>query len=344
MFWKLLFLTANLFLARSDTECPISSIPPLDLRTNKNILKIMQYNVEWLFIDYYKSANCPGTGCTWVNSSEANTHLDYVANIIKEINPDIINLCEVEGCDELNNLNNEINKNSAYNYVPYLKQGSDSSTGQNVAMLTRVDPLINLYRTEERFTYPINGSKCGYTGPKGDAGVSKHYITEYKFDNINIAFIGVHLLAYPTDPTRCAEREAQAQVLQNLIYSYYQKNYEILLLGDMNDYDLEVLDANNNAPISQVLDILKGNIGVHKELYQLTNLAEMIPKEKRFTEWWDNNSDCKPVASGYSMIDHILVTPILREKVHDIYIYQDYPQFCGTYNSDHYPVIIEFLL
>ena len=34
-------------------------------------LRLMQYNVEWLFIDYYKSADCPGNGCTWHNESVA---------------------------------------------------------------------------------------------------------------------------------------------------------------------------------------------------------------------------------------------------------------------------------
>ena len=40
-------------------------------------------------------------------------------------------------------------------YKPYLKKGTDSSTGQNVGMLTRVDPIVSLYRTELRYDYPI---------------------------------------------------------------------------------------------------------------------------------------------------------------------------------------------
>jgi len=342
MLKPLLLFIASIYAINADTECPVTLKKNLhqDRRTNKSTLKIMQYNVEWLFVDYYKSADCPGHGCTWANSSESNTHLEYVSKIINEINPDIINLCEVEGCDELNLLSEKLNAN----YIPYLKKGTDSSTGQNVGMLTQIDPLIDLYRTEDRADYPIIGSKCGYTGAPGNTGVSKHFITEYKLYDRNVAFISAHLLAYPTDPSRCAQREAQAQVIQNVIYSYYKKDYEIIMLGDLNDYDAEILDMNNNDPISQVLDILKGNVGINKGLFQLINLAEIIPKEKRFTEWWDVNADCKPVQQGYSMIDHILVTPFLREKVKDIYIYQNYSQFCGTYNSDHYPVIFEFEL
>ena len=72
------------------------------------------------------------------------------------------------------------------NYLPYLKRGNDTSTGQNVGMLTKIDPSVNLYRTEERYTYPIQGSRCGYVGNPGTSGLSKHYITEFMINNINI--------------------------------------------------------------------------------------------------------------------------------------------------------------
>ena len=69
--------------------------------------------------------------------------------------------------------------------MPYLKKGTDSSTGQNVGLLTRVDPLVSLYRSEARYDYPVYGSKCGYTGT-GSTGVSKHYITEFIFNGMNV--------------------------------------------------------------------------------------------------------------------------------------------------------------
>ena len=243
----LLLLSSNVIFA--DTECPyITALG--DRRNNKDKLRIVQYNVEWLFIDYYGSSNCPGTGCTWINQTEAETHMDYVSKVVKELNPDIINFCEIEGCDELNILKDKLDGS----YNPYLKKGTDTSTGQNVGMLTRIDPLVSLYRSEVKYSYPLSGSKCGYTG-SGSSGVSKHYITEFKFNGYNVAFIAAHLLAIPTDPMRCAEREAQASVLQNVIFGYINKDYEVIMLGDFNDYDAEILDLNNNKPTSRVLDI-----------------------------------------------------------------------------------------
>jgi len=128
------FLYSTLFA--TDTECPmVSSIG--DRRKDTSKLRLVQYNVEWLFIDYYSSSDCPGNGCTWKNLTEAQTHMDYVSKRIRDINPDIINFCEVEGCDELNLLKDQLDGS----YVSYLKKGTDTATGQNVGMLTRVDPL-----------------------------------------------------------------------------------------------------------------------------------------------------------------------------------------------------------
>jgi len=230
-------------------------------------------------------------------------------------------------------------------YVPYLKKGTDTSTGQNVGMLTRIDPAVTLYRTEIKYNYPLPGSKCGYTGSAGSSGVSKHYITEFKFNGYNIAFIAAHLLAIPTDPMRCAEREAQASVLQNVIFGYVNKGYEVIMIGDFNDYDAEVLDLNSNKPTSRVLDILKGYQGDLGGLYELHNLAEGMVQSQRYSDWWDSDDNCNTSSQkDLSMIDHVLVTDSIRKNIVDVFIYHGYDEYCGKYNSDHYPVVIDFEL
>jgi len=336
--WFFLFFYLGLFgRIFADTECPIVSTSD-DRRIHHNRLRLVQYNVEWLFIDYYSPMNCPGSGCTWVNQSEANIHLDYVTDVVKKLNPDIINFCEIEGCDELSMLKEKLNDTS---YNAYLKKGTDTSTGQNVGMLTRIDPLVNLYRTEVKLNYPIEGSMCGYTGVPSSSGVSKHYITEFAVSNMKIAMISAHLIAIPTDPARCAQREAQAYVLQGVIQSYINNGYEVIMMGDFNDYDGKVLDMNNNKPTSQVLDILKGNIGGQYSLY---SVAEEIQQKNRFSDWWDSDNNCNTASqSDYSMIDHILVTETLKKTIINAFIYHGYDEYCGKYNSDHFPVVVDFV-
>jgi exonuclease III len=320
-----------------DTECPtVTSIG--DRRKDKNSLRLVQYNVEWLFIDYYAGMDCPGNGCTWHTVSDAQTHMSYVANTIKSLNPDIINFCEVEGCDELNILKEQLD--SSYN--SYLKKGTDTGTGQNVGILTKVDPLVSLYRSEEKIAYPISGTKCGSTTASGTTGVSKHYITEFKLGSINVAMIGAHLLAIPTDPSRCVQREGQAQVLQNIVSSYIEKGYEVILIGDMNDYDAEVLDLNSDKPTSRVLDIMKGLDGEKKGTYTLTNIATKIAQSERYSDWWDSDNNCNTSSQkDLSMIDHILVTANINKKIMNAYIYHGYKEYCGKWDSDHWPVVID---
>lgn len=328
------------FCVATDTECPnVNSYG--DRRPNKNALRIMQYNVEWLFIDPY--SGCPGNDCTWKNESEAETHMTYVADVIKTLNPDIVNMCEVEGCDELNMLITELNDKS---YLPYLKKGTDTGTGQNVGMITRIDPIISLYRNEMKMNYPIENSGCGYySSTPQSTGVSKHYITEFVFGIMHVAFISAHLIAIPTEPSRCSQREAQALILQNIIYSYIQKQYEIIMIGDFNDYDGETLDVNNNKPTSQVLQILKGYIGTYSGKYTLYTISESIVQNERYSDWWDSDDNCNTASSkDYSMIDHVLVTEAINKNIINTFIYHGYPEYCGKYNSDHYPVVIDLLL
>lgn len=344
MFQKMfLVFSAFAVIALGDTQCPVAPAIPEDRRANKTTIRLVQYNVEWLFIDYNANADCPGSQCSWHTLADAQTHLEYVSSVINTLKPDILNLCEVEGCDELKMLLNTTSP-ADVSRKPYLIQGTDTSTGQNVGLITKIDPSKDLYRSDERVSYPIPNSKCGYTGAPSTSGVSKHYISEFTIGTTKLALIGVHFLAFPLDATRCAEREAQAQVIQNVISKYSALKYEIIVMGDLNDFDGVVLDANNNVPVSQVLEILKGHAGVYEGTYNLISIASDIPKADRYSDWWDQNGNCNSTANEFSMIDHILVTAPIQDKIVNRFIYKGYAEFCGTYNSDHYPVVIDIML
>lgn len=341
-----MFLFGLLILAQSfiqinaynDSECKSGSLTNENyfIKRDNRSFRLTQYNVEWLFTNVYNG--CPGTSCTWVNESEAYTHMDYVKKVFDTINPDIMNLCEVEGCDELNMLC------SNKTYHPYLIFGKDTSTGQNVGLISRTKALTPIMRTDEHIDYPISGSTCGYNGASGSQGVSKNYYIRFQIYDINVFIIGVHFLAVPTDVTRCAEREAQAQVIQNLIVNIttsYPMD-EIIVIGDMNDYDGEILDLNSNKPLSSVLDILKGLKGKHAGEYNLENAAILSEQSNRYSDWWDPDANCISTSNEFSMIDHILVTPFLFSRIKKVDFYHAYDEYCGKYNSDHYPVIVDF--
>ena len=124
-----------------------------------------------------------------------------------KFNPDIINFCEIQGCGELKYLRDD----TTSNYDSYLIQGTDTTTGQNVGMLTKVDPLTDLERSEEHYGYPFNGSTCGYDGTR-TTGVSKHFVTTFQLKDLKVAYISLHFIAYPIQPDRCAKREARGKM------------------------------------------------------------------------------------------------------------------------------------
>jgi endonuclease/exonuclease/phosphatase family metal-dependent hydrolase len=173
---------------------------------------------------------------------------------------------------------------------------------------------------------------------------------------MTLHFVGAHLLAIPTEPSRCASREAQASVLQELIVGLLggidpktgqvvmNNKVGLILAGDMNDFDAEIMDSNSNAPTSIVLDILKGFAGDYAFAYELTSAAEFVSQENRYTDWWDPNGDCKSTPNEMSMIDHVLMTSNLKGKVTNVMMPHTYTEACGTYNSDHYPIIVDLVM
>lgn len=303
-----------------------------DLRTSPNTWTLVQYNVEWLFSD--PCSSCPGI-CTWNDTVDQYTHIGTIRKVLEDINPDTVHMCEVQSCTQLDQVRPSLD------YKSYMIEGNDSYTGQNVGLITKIDPNINIFRTELRVEYPVVNSSCGYTGNYGTEGVSKHLITKFVIQNISIYLIGAHLLSNPTDPESCAKREAQSQVLQYKIQEFIDSGNEVILMGDLNDFDGIYKDVNNNEPTSSVLKMLKGDSGDSTN-YTLYTVSSKINQEQRYTEWYDANENCHVDKIEYSMIDHILVTKNLLTKIEFLQYYHFYREGCGTYQSDHYPIVVRF--
>lgn len=303
-------------------------------------LRLVHFNTQWLFTDYNSEIDCPGKGCIWKNQKETDTHFLFISRIVNELKPNILNLCEVQGMNEMKQLVMATNTN----YYPYLVNGTDTDTYQNNGLLTEFKPTILPYRINSRHSYPIKNSNCNFSGPITQTDIPKHFITEFHLYGFYITMISLHLPAIPLQPIQCAKREAQAQIVQKLILQNIKKGNEVIVVGDLNDFDNKILDKTNNIPNSIVLDILKGNEGTFKKKYTLLSIAEKIKKNDRHTESFDDNNFCKE-----SMIDHILISPKLFQKIKNVFIYHKYIHNCtdtidwrGYYNSDHDPVVVDF--
>ena len=308
-----------------------------DRRFNKNKLRLVQYNVEYLFLDYSNIKKCPGQGCKWKSQKDMLMHLEFISNIIKKLNPDIINLCEIKNYNSIYGILNFINNFYNNSYKGYFVENKENLEGLNIGLITKIDPVC-LYRTDLKSIYPIKNSNCNFKDKNTNTDLKKHYIAEFYINNINIILIGVHLKAFFNEET-CAKKEAQSLIIHNIILNYKNninykdKNYEFIVIGDFNDFDNDTLDVNNNKSNSLVFDILE------KEC-KLYNLDVKIKKKNRYSEKYDdpndNSNDFK-----FSLLDYCLVSHNLINKVSDIFVYKDF-NIWDKYNSDHLPLVIDF--
>jgi hypothetical protein len=170
---------------------------------------IATFTAEWLFDGVADNPRSPRRGQPEV----AAAHLRDVADVIRAINADIVNLVEVEDLAVLERLNTEFLGDMGY--TAHLVNGTDSYTGQDVGLLTRIAPDRPPARTDERVAHPIPGSTID-AAYSGETGVSKHYYTTFALGGIRVVLIGVHLLARPTDRQRALQRQAQAEVIRGL--------------------------------------------------------------------------------------------------------------------------------
>jgi len=264
--------------------------------------------------------------------------MQHVAVELVALDADIVSFEEVQDCYVLSKLNALVPE---LNYLPYLVSGTDTSTGQNVGILTRVDPSISLQRSSLRVNYPVPESQCGYRGSAGDSAVSKHYFTTFNISGLPnpLSLFGMHFLAYPDDVSRCVQREAQASVIKSLVANALLQGHSTVVLGDLNDFDGLVLDQANSHPISQVLNLLRDPLpNVPGD--DLINAASLAAQSDRYTIWWDQNENCAVEPNELTSLDHILYSQDLATFVDGVTFAHTYPAVCGTFESDHWPVVL----
>ena len=321
---------------------------PLDRRRDTRKLRIMSYNAEWLFLfGGTGSVQCPGLGCPWDNLSKAREHIRQTIELLVKIDADIVHFNEVEDCRVLRLIMDMLP--SGHGYRAYLVPGTDNMTGQNVGVLTRIDPSSDLRRSDLRKVYPVPGSTCGvsasyisYSNGKkrsGTMGLSKHYLTYFQVGDKKIMWAGAHFIAHPSSVDRCVRREAQAAVLADFITSEaHTKNFEVIVTGDLNDHDEEVLGSNKIAPLSSVLRILKScKPGLRSAMSFVNDTLS------RYSSWHDINFNC--VDDGpreHSLIDHVLISPGLARHVSSVWIDHNSTVSCKRRISDHWPIIVDF--
>ncbi len=271
-------------------------------------LVLMAWNVEFLW-----DGRSPEEGkidFEWKGSPEkAEAHMADVAAVVRAHDPDILHLSEVENRRALETFNDRFLAESGYR--AYFAQGTDTATGQDVALLSRVE-LESI-------------SRDGRRGRSGSVrkGVSKHYVATLSAGDLRLGLVGIHLLARPHKESRVANREAQADAVRGMARELARDGRSVVVWGDFNDFDGRTLDRRGNRPITRVLEWIR-DLDPGDPGDDLINVAERLPRAQRYT-------------NGRDAIDHVLVSPDLAERIFEVRIPHDHDPHAVT---NHFPIIV----
>jgi exonuclease III len=311
-------LVAVAFVCQSSAE---------DRRTDRSKLVVMTFNALFMF-DGIEPEEGSVHDIPWRGSqTEAEEHMQEIAGVIIASNPDIVSLAEVENLNALETLNSKFLMGRGYR--SYLVDGTDSATGQDVGLLTRIDPVGGAIARDNRQGESGNVKKS----------VSKNYVARFDADGLKFGLIGLHFLAQPLSEDRKLPRQAQADAIGQIALELQEDGFAPIVLGDYNDYDGVVLDLNSNTPISNVLARVK-RMSASDNSDDLINVASLVPQADRFTSFFDRNQDNDVDAPGeLTSIDHILVAPSLFSRITSV----NMPHTLDpTEVSDHFPIVVTF--
>ena len=154
--------------------------------------------------------------------------------------------------------------------------------------------------------------------------MSKHFWTRISVSGRYVSVIGAHLKANPTQPSSCAQREAQVEVLRAIAKARYDAGDAVIVAGDLNDYSDRHVDAGNNSPTSKVLKRLRdfNDDGVD----ELEEVGGRIAQVSRYT-WQSGSSKAKLDYILTSRADIEVVSAAIR---HDL---------VTSSVSDHFPLV-----
>ena len=298
-------------------------IPSVEVRKKELLpeesgVSIMTFNTEWLLGSQTQVMALKKKGIWGLEEKDTEPEIDQqhqsVASIVARHAPDILCLQEVINEIAAKRLQKSL-QGKGLQYVLHFRESRDTHLEQDVVFLTnKSSKNITDIKVSDPID-PVYPSKC----------VTLTCLLNGK----QTAFIGLHLKAVPTEPSAVAKREKQADAVVKQLKRLSTAGYAALVLGDLNDWDPIVPDADSSeqaTPTSQALKKIKDYVpGGDDEL--VNSLKWVEPMEKRYTYNYKGSK---------TVLDHILLPIGWQDRVTRVTIDHDRPD--GA--SDHWPVIL----
>lgn len=279
--------------------------------------------------------------------------LERVAYLIEALRPDILNLVECTSKQTVDQLVKILHEKGLTDYQGYHVDSHDKFSALDVGVITKYQPDTvdgRQIRTiwsdrddptwRQDFTFPDRRTGDPVTLSTSLDRNSLYFIT---VAGHKLGFLGLHLKANPSDKYSNAKRSAEAKIAERVLRTeVVPRGYLPIVLGDLNDYDPDIPDADEGRNTSTTVLHDLEDFDPNRPGPELVNAASHIQRQAdRFTNHWDwNENGADDPQDVYSMIDHILVAKELAPYIKDAFI-------CHTVSldtSDHFPVVVDLEL
>jgi hypothetical protein len=308
-----------------------------DRRTDRTRLKIATFNCMFLFVTNWRTGIAPDG--PWSSLKEAQAHAQAIATRLDALDADIVTLLETEDCATAQYVRARMRSGAAYKV--FFIAGTDTATGQNIVLLARVDPDLAPWRTSDRLASPVAGNKCGVSSSASGSTttVSKNLLTRFAVPGFPLfLLVAAHLIARPTEPDRCAQREAQALLIKSAVKAALKDTptAAVIVLGDFNDLDPAVPDVDDSdSPTSRTLATVKS-----ATTPRLRSTWEFVDAADR---WSTCSANCR--SPTCSAIDYILASDKILAVADDVGFdlrarNRSCPADTGPSPSDHWPLAL----
>jgi len=282
-------------------------------------VSVMTFNTEWLLGSQTQVIALKKKGIWGLEEKDTESEIEQqhqsVASIVARHAPDILCLQEVINEIAAKRLQRVL-QGKGLEYALHFLESRDTYLEQDIVFLTKKSSNNITHVKISDPIDPVYPSKC--------------VILTCLLNGQKTAFVGLHLKAVPTEPRAVARREKQADAVVEQLKRLSIAGYAAFVLGDLNDWDPIVPDADSSeqaTPTSRVLEKIKDYVpGGEDEL--VNSLKWVEPIKKRYTYNYKGSK---------TVLDHILLPIGWRGRVTKVTIDHDRPEVA----SDHWPVILK---
>lgn len=193
-------------------------------------INVMALNAEWLWTPFDQKVDGQKFNKGDMSPQKYNQEITFYADLIKKNNISLLAISEIEN----GQVAHELATKFGSAWKSYFRQGRDTATGQDVALLSSL-PLVPGSVTD--FGFPSGKIKGSTKKKRLSKVLGAQFWIEKGSAKVKLGVITAHFLSKRHDSKKKSEnRHRQAKALVKAIESFHGDVDALIVMGDFNDY------------------------------------------------------------------------------------------------------------